>query len=235
MTCYLQTSGQRCPKRIRGQSVRTERILRRWGKGVVRWRYMHVGAPENRIKRFPMELVLTPRDEDMNPILGLGSHHLTKCSFITSWSRSATHFLKFFQISNLAVGKKRIVWQGPINENWSWRKYESLAVCLANGTASNLTPHILGPLSWFNLSYHIVPVYLGWSGSSIKNITHSTTSLYRNRYGIHSDTARISLNRHYAYIHFPISVPVLIRILLHSSTPILLFYYIYPAITFNHK
>jgi hypothetical protein len=51
---------------------------------VVRWRHMHVGAPENRIKRFPMESVLTPRDEDMNPILGLGSHHLTKSFFITS-------------------------------------------------------------------------------------------------------------------------------------------------------
>ena len=77
-------------------------------------------------------------------------------------------------------GKKTNSMQGPINENWSWRKYESLAVCLANGTASNLIPHILGPLSWFNLSYHIVPAYLGWSRSSIKNITHSTISLYRN-------------------------------------------------------
>jgi len=47
-----------------------------------------------------VEFVLTPRDEDMNPILGLGSRHLTKNFFITSCSPPATHFLKSFQISN---------------------------------------------------------------------------------------------------------------------------------------
>ena len=133
------------------------------------------------------------------------------CYLQTSGQRCPMNFeaRKSFQMSILAVGEKtNSLWQGPIDKNWSWCKFESLAVCLANGTASNLIPHILGPLSWFNLSYHIVPAYLGWSGSSIKNITHSTISIYRYRYGIHSDTARISLYRYYAYIHFPISVPV---------------------------
>ena len=39
-------------------------------KGVVRWRHTHVGAPENRIIRFPMEHVLTPQGNDMIPVFG---------------------------------------------------------------------------------------------------------------------------------------------------------------------
>ena len=43
------------------------------------------------------------------------------------------------------------------------------------------------------------------------------------------------LNRYYAYIVFLISVPPFIWILPPPSMFILLFYYIYPAITFNHN
>jgi hypothetical protein len=49
----------------------------------VRWRYKHVGAPDNRIIEFPMELVLTPWGKDMIPELGLGSRHPTEKYIIT--------------------------------------------------------------------------------------------------------------------------------------------------------
>ena len=49
----------------------------------MRWRYKHVGAPDNRIKEFPLELVLTPWGKDMIPELGLGSRHPTKKYLIT--------------------------------------------------------------------------------------------------------------------------------------------------------
>jgi len=139
-------------KTICGQSVRTERIVRRRGKLVVRWRYMHVGAPDNRIIWFLIvEFVLTPRDEDMNPILGLGSHHLTKNSFITSWSRSATHFLKFFQISNIAANQELNTKDVIEIDRWLCRNPEPLALYLANKRGHHLTEKLpVGERKWFD-------------------------------------------------------------------------------------
>ena len=92
----------------------------------MRWRYKHVGAPDNRIKEFPLELVLTPWGRDMIPELGLGSRHPTE-NKLTTFPNFQQHFIDYFSLFRPLIAK-----DGIEIDRRLWRKFESLALYLAN-------------------------------------------------------------------------------------------------------